>query len=94
MAINEKSLTKGQLRKLSVLRKSLGGKIADQAFAQWVKEQPVKSASVKTDPVADKIVKAISDLAKDKSFNLGRRGYVVRRAKGKGAQGFVTEKIE
>ena len=38
MAINEKSLTKGQLRKLSVLRKSLGGKIADQAFAQWVKE--------------------------------------------------------
>ena len=94
MAINERSLTKGQLRKLNVLRKSLGGKIADQAFAQWVKEQPVKSAALKTDPVADKIVKAISALAKDKSFNLGRKGYVVKRAKGRAAKRFVAEKVE
>ena len=87
-------MTKGQLRKLNVLRKALGGKIADQAFAQWVKEQPVKSAAVKTGSVADKIVKAISALAKDKSFNLGRKGYVVKRAKGKAAKGFVVEKVE
>ena len=87
-------MTKGQLRKLNVLRKALGGKVADQAFAQWVKEQPVKSAAVKTDLVADKIVKAISALAKDKSFNLGRKGYVVKRANGKAAKGFVAEKVE
>lgn len=93
MAINEKNMSKGQLRKLNALRKSLGIKIADQAFAQWLKEQPTKSTAVKTDPVADKIVKAISALAKDKSFNLGRKGYVVKRAKGRGAKGFVAEKV-
>ena len=93
MALNEKSMTKGQLRKLNALRKSLGVKIADQAFAQWLKEQPTKSTAVKTDPVADKIVKAISALAKDKTFNLGRKGYVVKRAKGRGAKGFVAEKV-
>ena len=87
-------MTKGQLRKLNVLRKALEGKIADQAFAQWVKEQPVKSAALKTDPVADKIVKAISALAKDKSFNLGRKGYVVKRVKGRAAKRFVAEKVE
>ena len=93
MALNEKSMTKGQLRKLNALRKSLGVKIADQAFAQWLKEQPTKSTAVKTDPVADKIVKAISALAKDKTFNLGRKGDVVKRAKGRGAKGFVAEKV-
>ena len=93
MALNEKSMTKGQLRKLNALRKSLGAKIADQAFAQWLKEQPTKSTAVKTDPVADMIVKAISPLVKDKSFNLGRKGYVVKRAKGRGAKGFVAEKV-
>ena len=93
MALNEKSMTKGQLRKLNALRKSLGAKIADQAFAQWLKEQPTKSTAVKTDPVADKIVKAISPLLKDKSFNLGQKGYVVKRAKGRGAKGFVAEKV-
>ena len=93
MALNEKSMTKGQLRKLNALRKSLGAKIADQAFAQWLKEQPTKSTAVKPDPVADMIVKAISPLVKDKSFNLGRKGYVVKRAKGRGAKGFVAEKV-
>ena len=94
MAINRRSLTKGQVRKLDALRKSLGGKIPDQALAQWVKEQPVKLAAVKTDHVADKIVKAISALAKDKLFNIGRKGYVVKRANGKAAKGFVAEKVE
>ena len=94
MAINEKSLSKGQLRKLNALRKSLGDRIADKAFTQWMKEQPAKVVATKSDPVAEKLLKAIAGLAKDKSFNLGRRGYVVRRAKGKGAKGFVAEKID
>ena len=92
MAINEKTLTKGQLRKLNALRKSLGDKIADKAFAQWMKEQPAKIVTAKSDPVAEKLVNAVAGLAKDKLFNLGRKGYVVKRAKGKGARGFVAEK--
>jgi len=94
MAINEKSLSKGQLRKLNALRKSLGDKIADAAFAQWMKEQPAKVVPTKGDPVAEKLVRALAGLVKDKSFNLGRKGYVVKRAKGKGANGFVAEKVK
>ena len=94
MAINEKTLTKGQLRKLTALRKSLGDKIADSAFTQWMKAQPAKVVTAKSDPVVEKLVAAMASLSNDKSFNLGRKGYVVKRAKGKGAQGFVAEKIQ
>jgi hypothetical protein len=38
--INEKRLGKGDLRKLTALRKSLGDKIADAAFVQWMAERP------------------------------------------------------
>jgi len=33
--VTKKSLTKGQVRKLNALRKSLGDKIAEKAFAEW-----------------------------------------------------------
>ena len=92
MAINEKSLSKGQLRKLNALRKSLGDKIADKAFTQWMKAQPARVVTAKSDPVAEKLVAALAGLSKDKLLNLGRKGYVVKRAKGKGAKGFVAEK--
>jgi len=92
--IDETTLTKGQTRKLNALRKSLGNDIADKAFEQWLTSQPSKDAVAQADPVAEKIVSALSALANDKSFRLGRRGYAVRRAKGKGASGFVAEKVE
>ena len=91
--IDEKTLTKGQLRKLNALRKSVGDKIGDVAFSEWLKTQATAKVQ-KTDDVAEKIVEALSQYADDKSFRLGRRGYVVRRAKGKGAKGFVAEKID
>jgi hypothetical protein len=87
-------LSKGQIRKLNALRKSLGDKIAEKAFAEWLKEQLDKKVSLKADPVAEKLVEAIAGLAKDKSFNLGRKGYVVTRSKGKGAKGFTAKKVE
>ena len=36
----ERDLTKGQLRKLTALRKSLGEEIADKAFAEWLASLP------------------------------------------------------
>jgi hypothetical protein len=92
--VTKKSLTKGQVRKLNALRKSLGDKIAEKAFAEWLKEQANKKASLQADPVAEKLVEAIAGLAKDKSFNLGRKGYIVTRSKGRGARGFVAKKVE
>ncbi len=97
MAIKETSLNKGQIRKLNALRKSIGVKLGEEAFGKWLKEQAKAKAKavpkVQSDPVAEKILDAVKSLEKDKSVKLGNRGYVVKRAKGKGAKGFVVQKI-
>ena len=93
MAIDEKALSKGEMRKLVALRKSLGDKIADKAFAEWYANKPAAPID-KVDPVATKIEEALSRYANDKNLNLGRYGYTIRRAKGKGATGFVAVRNE
>ena len=81
-------LTKGQVRKLKALRKSLGPKIADPAFSKWLKTQnPNKSE--KPDPVATQLERSLKSLA-SKKINLGTWGYTIKRTKGKGAKGFVA----
>ena len=95
MAIKETSLNKGQIRKLNALRKSVGVKIGEEAFGKWLKEQAKAKAvpKVQSDPVAEKILNAVKSLEKDKTVKLGNRGYVIKRSKGKGAKGFVVQKI-
>ncbi len=39
--IDEKALTKGELRKLNALRKSVGDDIGDQTFLNWLRKKPV-----------------------------------------------------
>jgi len=92
MSINEKALTKGQIRKLNALRKSIGNDLGEQAFAKWLKRLSSARKVDMVDPVAQKIGAALSGLVKDKSFRLGNLGYTIRRAKGKGASGFVVTK--
>ena len=95
MAIKETSLNKGQIRKLNALRKSIGVKLGEDAFGKWLKEQAKAKAvsKVQSDTVAEKILNAVKFLEKDKRIKLGNRGYVIKRAKGKGAKGFVVQKI-
>ena len=92
MTIDQSTLTKGQIRKLNALRKSVGDDIAEEAFGKWMATQS-KVTKEARDPVADALVAALSHLTSDKSFRLGRKGYVVRRAKGRGASGFVAQKV-
>jgi hypothetical protein len=92
MTIDESILTKGQLRKLNGLRKSVGDNIAEEAFAKWLAAQS-KVAKEARDPIADALVSALAHQQHNKGFRLGRRGYVVRRAKGRGASGFVAYKV-
>ena len=92
MTIDHSTLTKGQVRKLNALRKSVGDDIAENAFGKWMKTQS-KTPKDARDPVADALVAALAKHQDDKSFRLGRKGYVVRRAKGKGASGFVAQKV-
>ena len=92
MSIDHSTLTKGQIRKLNALRKSVGDDIAEDAFGKWMKTQSKTPKEIR-DPVADALVAALSNLTSDKSVRLGSKGYVVRRAKGKGASGFVAQKV-
>lgn len=91
MAIDEGTLTKGQLRKLTALRRSVGDKLGEEVFLKWVAQQAA-TAAPKADPVARKIEEALAGFANDRSFNLGVYGYSIRRARGKGATGFVATK--
>ena len=94
MALNEKTLTRGQVRKLNALRKSLGDKLAEEAFGKWLKQQENKaSATDKPDPVAEQIAELLKPIEK-KNINLGRYGYAVKRARGKGPKGLVVSRIK
>ena len=97
MAIEESQLTKGQVRKLNALRKSVGDALGDEVFTQWRAQQANASASRRAaarraDPVAKRIEPALAGCADDRSLNLGRYGYTIRRARGKGNSGFVATK--
>ncbi len=92
MTIEESKLTKGQLRKLNALRKSVGKTLGEDVFAKWMAQQAKAKTRAKRDPVAKKIEKALAGFAGDKSFRLGNYGYSIRRARGKGVSGFVVTK--
>ena len=89
MDIDESKLTKGQLRKLGALRRYVGDDLGDEAFSKWMARQ---AAAAKVDPVAKKIEQALAGFVGDRSFKLGLYGYTIRRARGKGATGFVAIK--
>ena len=92
MPIDENALTKGQIRKLNALRKSIGDDLAEEAFGKWLARQVPEAPP--SDPVAEMIVAALSELESDGKLNLGRYGYTVRKARGKGQSGFVAIRNE
>ena len=76
--IDEAVLSKGHMRKLVALRKSLGSEIADKAFVEWQKAQ--KSApEAKADPLAAALLEAVAPIVEGK--NLGRYGYTIRKSR-------------
>ncbi len=78
--IDETNLTKGQLRKLNALRKSLGSAIADEAFSKWL-------AQADDEPEADRNAGLIGDtlwtLVQEGKLLIRRGGYIVRRGRGR-----------
>ena len=80
----ERDLTKGQLRKLTALRKSLGKGIADKAFAEWQASvpEPQKIAAA-VDKTAEAIAELLNAPVLAKKIRLPRGGYVVRRGRGR-----------
>ena len=91
MAIDESTLTKGQLRKLGALRRYVGDELGEEVFGKWMAQQ-AEAAQSRVDPVAERIEGALAGFVDDRKFNLGNYGYTVRRARGKGALGFIATK--
>jgi hypothetical protein len=77
--IDEKKLTKGQLRKLNALRKMLGDEIGEKAFAEWYEQQAVRTGP--TDANATTISETLWKLVRAHRLNITRKGYVVRRGR-------------
>ena len=79
---DEKSLSRGQLRKLAALRKSLGEGIANTAFAAWL-ERNGSAAGAGPDKNADMLADAVMELVNEKGLQFPRGGYIVRRGRGR-----------
>ena len=79
--IDESTLTKGQLRKLRALRKSVGDGIAARAFAEWLATQ--QAASGKTDGNAATIVDTLWPMVQAGTLAIPRGGYLIRRGRGR-----------
>ena len=79
---NEKELSKGQLRKLNALRKSLGDDIANGAFAQWLTTE-AQGGSSGMDRNAAVIAEAVETVVLEGKARIPRSGYFIRRGRGR-----------
>ncbi len=78
---DEQQLTKGQLRKLNALRKSVGQKIGERAFAQWLKKASTERAA--EDKNITRITEAVEMLLREKKLNIPLGGYLLKRGRGR-----------
>ena len=85
--IDESALTKGQLRKLNALRKSVGSDIGERAFAEWFASQ---AQAEKTDKNIEAIIGALWPLVQQGKLQIRRGGYLVMRGRGR----LIVEPVE
>jgi hypothetical protein len=84
--IDEKTLTKGELRKLNALRKSVGDDLGTEAFAKWYAQREKHEEA--PDPNIALIEDALNPLIKKISIPRGG-AYAVRRGRGR----FIVEAV-
>ena len=85
--IDEKALTKGELRKLNALRKSIGPDLGDDAFSRWHAKQEKPQAA--EDPNVELIAAALEPLMDQVRIPRGG-AYAVRRGRGR----FIVEPVQ
>ena len=79
--IDESTLTKGQLRKLGALRKSVGDEVGERAFAEWLALQ--ETAKGRADGNAATIVDTLWPMVEQGALSIPRGGYLIRRGRGR-----------
>jgi hypothetical protein len=87
--VNESNLSKGQLRKLNALRKSLGSEIANRAFSEWLSANG-NGGMGSVDKNARAISEALQPLIEAGRLSVPRGGYMVRRGRGR----VIIERLE
>ncbi len=80
--LDEKALTKGELRKLNALRKSIGEDIGEKAFMDWLRKKPAVIAEPE-DRNAGLIADTLIPLIEQNKLQIPRGGYLVRRGRGR-----------
>ncbi len=80
--VDEKSLTRGQIRKLNALRKSLGDDIAERAFAEWLMTNPPVQSEPE-DKNAMLIAETLMPLIGKNKLRSPHGGYLVTRGRGR-----------
>ena len=78
--VDEGTLTKGQLRKLNALKKSLSEDIAGRVLAEWLSSQPAGAAP---DGNAALVVDTLWPLVQQGTLAIPRGGYLIRRGRGR-----------
>ena len=82
-------LTKGEIRKLNALKKSIGDELGQKAFDEWRK---ANSKSENSDKVADRIVSILSSADDIESLNLSAKGYTIYKSRGRVGKGIKAVK--
>ncbi len=80
--LDEKALTKGELRKLNALRKSVGEEIGDSAFVEWLRKKPAALAEPE-DKNAALIADTLMPLIEQNKLRIPRGGYLILRGRGR-----------
>ena len=81
MQIDESTLTRGQVRKLTALRKSVGEEIGTRAFAEWLASQG--AAKGEPDGNAAMIVDTLWPMVQEGTLAIPRGGYLIKRGRGR-----------
>ena len=80
--LDEKALTKGELRKLNAIRKSVGEDIGDKAFVEWLRKKPVVMIELE-DKNATLIADTLMPLIEQNKLRIPRGGYLILRGRGR-----------
>ena len=82
-AFNEAALTKGELRKLNALKKSVGDQIGEKAFVQWLRNKTKSATAVPRDRNAEMTADTLGKLVQGSGLRLPHGGYLVTRGHGR-----------
>jgi len=82
--VNEKALTRMEVRKLNALRRSIGDELGEKAFLEWLTRKTDRTIGSTRDRNAASIASTVEGLiARGDVKTIRRGGYMVKRGRGR-----------